>query len=193
MDKSLATKIKEQTRLVMEKRETEKRERNKEIVFQLIKEEVERKAKKGKPLFIEKEKLELDVEMKIFTNKINLEDMEIALKEIGFEIHKYPRRVFIGIPKEKMLTKEIVEILAAYDAYFAIYKQEEEKTADSDCQKVLDFLEKGSYDVDDVDKVTVYITSSSDTSFYTECVKEKMKKNGFDICIRSKCWEITVL
>lgn len=196
MNKSLAERIGKHTREVMAEREAEKREKNRADVLRALTEYIKSKASDGKSIFSDEKKGELDFSLYAF-DEMSSEEVKIALKDIGFEIHSYPMCSVAAIPQENV-SNEIQELLKMYHEILNDFENTETKEkAKEDCTAVLKKLEEGEYEVIEIDRVTVNFKSdfsSKQREQYETYVREMMEAQGFTIIdISAITWVISII
>lgn len=190
MNKSLAERIGEHTRQVVEAREKEQRERIKAIMLEFLEKEIRKKAENGKNLFRFSNKNELDIELSVVMSE---EEKEMALSDIGFKINKYPMCSFLTVPETGRVSEEIKRLFGIYDESLKKYMGREEQKAYSDCKAVVEKLEKEEYEVNGIGSVAVEIKSKSNTEHYKTYVRKKMKSEGFEVEVFPGEWHISII
>ena len=140
MNKSLLERIGKNTRTVIAEREAEARAKNKLVVLEYITEETKKRASNGKSIFCIEGENELVFDL-VF-DEMSTKAVEIALKDIGLEFHRYPMRNVAAIPQVNV-SNEIQELLKTYYEVLTDFENTEKAKAKADCLEVLKKLEKG--------------------------------------------------
>lgn len=116
MNKSLTERIGEHTREVIAERKAKQRAQNKIIVLSALAEHIESNAKRGLIIFFNKEKNELRFSLDTYSEmlKISIEDVKMAIKDIGFEIHNPCNLLNVAAIPQENVSNEIRDLLKMY-------------------------------------------------------------------------------
>lgn len=191
MNKSLAQRVGEHTIKVIKEQEAENKKRIKTKVLEILTNTLKEKGQNGSRLFTSTPN-ELDIDIDNILESEDYDDVQLALREIGFEFIHYPMRSIIRIPQDRT-SNEIKELLKVYDQALESFANSEKEKSKKDCQIVLKMLEKKKYEVKGICELVVNFVSSSNTSYYEEAVKGIMKDEHFEVKILHAQWYISVI
>ena len=202
MSKSLAERIGDHTRKVMgmskEEQIEKNRAKNKEMILDALKNDIKTRVNIEVPLFWNEEKTEIRFGIDSLCGPgmhDNIMDILVALKDIGFEVYyDYSLSRIRAIIPQHNVSDVILNLVDMYNTNLIRFKESEAEKARQDTETVIKMLEQEQYDVLDINRVRVSISSQSETLYYLECISNILSENNLcvDLLVCDEYWEISI-